>query len=137
MTIFLFSFCFFGGVAFSEYFFVPLPFSLCMGKCVVRFPLPGGVFLPPCGHGLDLFYILLCKNSNQSINQVGRTCILRALGLLKKPRPFVQSFFVLRYACGLIATRSYNSCQQLHCLVPSPSETWFRGMSVGGSFRRE
>ena len=22
-------------------------------------------------------------------------------------------------------------------LVPSPSETWFRGMSVGGSFRRE
>ena len=21
-------------------------------------------------------------------------------------------------------------------LVPSPSETWFRGMSVGGSFRR-
>ena len=23
------------------------------------------------------------------------------------------------------------------CLVPSPSETWFRGMSVGGSFWRE
>ena len=25
----------------------------------------------------------------------------------------------------------------IHNLVPSPSETWFRGMSVGGSFRRE
>ena len=25
---------------------------------------------------------------------------------------------------------------ELFTLVPSPSETWFRGMSVGGSFRR-
>ena len=29
-----------------------------------------------------------------------------------KPRPFVQSFFVLRYACAPTATRSY------HCLRP-------------------
>ena len=26
--------------------------------------------------------------------------------------------------------------QKYHLVVPSPSETWFRGMSVGGSFRR-
>ena len=30
-----------------------------------------------------------------------------------------------------------NSLRFVHIvLVPSPSETWFRGMSVGGSFRR-
>ena len=32
----------------------------------------------------------------------------------------------------LILSVSYMSTN----LVPSPSETWFRGMSVGGSFRR-
>ena len=43
---FLFSFSLFGDVTFSEYFFVPLPFSLCIGEYVVRFFLPDGVFLP-------------------------------------------------------------------------------------------
>ena len=33
----------------------------------------------------------------------------------------------------LLCHRSFFSCK----VVPSPSETWFRGMSVGGSFRRE
>ena len=35
-----------------------------------------------------------------------------------------------RYAAGVEQGLS------LEHLVPSPSETWFRGMSVGGSFRR-
>ena len=44
------------------------------------------------------------------------------------------------------ATQTQSSLYQVACnsdfltlaahLVPSPSETWFRGMSVGGSFRR-
>ena len=29
-----------------------------------------------------------------------------------------------------------GSCARVRRIVPSPSETWFRGMSVGGSFRR-
>ena len=43
--------CSLGDVAFSE-FFVPLPFSLCIGEYIVRFFLPDGVFLP-CNYGLD------------------------------------------------------------------------------------
>ena len=40
------SFSFFGVVAFSEYFFVPIPLSLCMeSTSYVRAFLPSGVFL--------------------------------------------------------------------------------------------
>ena len=43
-------------------------FSL-YGEYVVRFLLPGGVFLP-CDHGLDVLHFSLCGNSlDQSINQ--------------------------------------------------------------------
>ena len=38
----------------------------------------------------------------------------------------------------LTTSRIGNLTRLIHklLLVPSPSETWFRGMSVGGSFRR-
>ena len=47
-----FSFFFFGYVAFSEYFFVPLSFSLCMESTsyVLSFRM---VFFLPCDHELD------------------------------------------------------------------------------------
>ena len=54
-SFFLFPFCFFGDVAFSEYFFVPLPFSLCMESTSYGFFLPDGVFLP-CDIGLDFLH---------------------------------------------------------------------------------
>ena len=44
-------FCFFGDVAFSEFFFTITVFSL-YGEYVVLFFLPDGVFLP-CENGLD------------------------------------------------------------------------------------
>ena len=44
-------FCFFGNVAFSEYFCTIAVFSL-YGEYVVRSFFPNGVFLP-CDHGLD------------------------------------------------------------------------------------
>ena len=49
---FLFSFCLFGDVAFSEYLISA--FSL-YGEYVVRSFLPNGVFLP-CDHGLDFLH---------------------------------------------------------------------------------
>ena len=49
----LFPFCFFGDVALSEYFCTIAICSL-YGEYIVRFFLPGGVFLP-CDHGLDFF----------------------------------------------------------------------------------
>ena len=38
---------------------------------------------------------------------------------------------------SLLLTDETGARAFLITLVPSPSETWFRGMSVGGSFRRE
>ena len=50
-------FPFFGDVAFSEYFCTIT--VLCLyGEYVVRFFLPGGVFLP-CDHGLDFLHQLM------------------------------------------------------------------------------
>ena len=49
--LFLPFFCFFGDVAFSEYFCTITLFSLYR-RSVVSFFLPDGVFLP-CDHGLD------------------------------------------------------------------------------------
>ena len=63
--LFLSFLCFFGDVAFSEYFYTITVLSF-YGEYVVRFSLPGGVFLP-CDHGLD-FDISLCETSiSQSI----------------------------------------------------------------------
>ena len=46
-------------VAFSEYFFVPFPLSLCIeSKYVVRSFLLNSVFLP-CDHGLDFLHQLI------------------------------------------------------------------------------
>ena len=50
--LFLPFFCFFGDVAFSEYFSSTLAVLSWYGEYDVRFPLPDGVFLP-CDHGLD------------------------------------------------------------------------------------
>ena len=62
-----FVFTLFGDVAFSEYFCTITIFSL-YGEYVVRFFLPGGVFLP-CDHGLDLLHhLILCENSIIQIN---------------------------------------------------------------------
>ena len=47
-------FFFFGDVAFSEYFFVSFPLSLCI-EYVVRSFLPNAVFLP-CDRGLDFLH---------------------------------------------------------------------------------
>ena len=49
-----FSFFFFRGVSFSEYFCTVTVFSV-YGEYVVRFPLPDGVFLP-CNHRLDFLH---------------------------------------------------------------------------------
>ena len=66
---FLFSFCFFGDVAFSEYFGTIAVFSLYGDySTTVRrtFSLSDDVFLP-CDHGLDFFTMSLCDDSiNQS-----------------------------------------------------------------------
>ena len=40
-------------------------------------------------------------------------------------------------SCHCIEINSGNTSMYGHNLVPSPSETWFRGISVGGSFRLE
>ena len=62
-----FSFCLFGDVAFSEFFFVPLPLSPLYGEYVVRSFLPNGVFYV-VGTGWIFYIGLLCENSiNQSI----------------------------------------------------------------------
>ena len=59
--LFLFRFCFFGDVAFSEYFCtIIIAVSFLYGEDVVRSPLPDVVFLP-CDHRLD-FDINLCEN---------------------------------------------------------------------------
>ena len=77
--VFVFVFCFFGDVASSEYFCAITAFSL-NGEYVVRFPLPGGVFLP-CDHDL-IFGINLRENSiNRSINQWLKRIIPRTPGL--------------------------------------------------------
>ena len=60
---FLFCFCLFGDVAFSEYFFVPFPLSLCMESrsYVLSFRMvfkERSVFLP-CDHGLDFLHQLM------------------------------------------------------------------------------
>ena len=57
MFLFPVFFCFFGDVAFSEYFCTITVFSL-YGEYVVRFPLPDGVYLP-CDHGLDFRHQLI------------------------------------------------------------------------------
>ena len=65
--------------------------------------------------------------------QVARTCILRADVVLSfsgvtfvlfssslfslKPQPFVQSFFVLRYACAPTVTRSFNGLRSFFVFV--------------------
>ena len=47
-------------------------------------------------------------------------CFIFVFLLLLKPRPFVQSFFVLRYACAPTATRSYlTTVCVLFCFVSS------------------
>ena len=68
----LFLFCFFGVVAFFEYFRTNAVFSL-YGEYVVptlvRFFLPDGVFLS-CDHRLDFFAsALFMEKFNQSVNQ--------------------------------------------------------------------
>ena len=47
-----FSFCLFGDVAFSEFFFCAIAAFSLNGEHVVRSIPPNGVFLP-CDHGLD------------------------------------------------------------------------------------
>ena len=49
--------CFFGDIAFSEYFCTITVFSL-YGEYVVRFSLQGDIFLP-CDHGLDFWHQLM------------------------------------------------------------------------------
>ena len=59
---FFFPFVLFGDVAFSEFCTVAV-FSLYR-EYVVRFPLPGGVFLP-CDHWLDFLHQLMRESTNQ------------------------------------------------------------------------
>ena len=50
-VFFLFSFCLFGDVAFSEYLVFPLPFYFCMESTSYVFPFRMVIFY--CDHGLD------------------------------------------------------------------------------------
>ena len=64
----VFFFFFFGDVAFSEYFFVPFPLSLCMESTsyVLSFRMVFFNYVTQDG----FLYISLCDNSiNQSVNQ--------------------------------------------------------------------
>ena len=61
-----FSFCSFGDVAFSEYFFCTIAIFSLYGEYVVRSFLPDGVFFYLVTTGW-IFDISLCENSNQSI----------------------------------------------------------------------
>ena len=45
-------------------------------------------------------------------------------------------YYVCMYVCMNIYRDNGNTSSSALTFVPSPSETWFRGMSVGGSFRR-
>ena len=73
-VLFCFCFCFFGDVAFSEYLCTIVITVLSLhGEYVVRFSLPGGVFLPclVTTEGAGFLHIsLLCEKSiNQPNNQ--------------------------------------------------------------------
>ena len=100
------SFCFVGGVAFSEYF-VPLPFPLSMKStlCVFR---PDGVFLP-CDHGLGFdvnIYVII--QSNKAKN--------RRLALSESSR-----FLLVRgekYMCAGVQQWDYAFCWRALARVP-------------------
>ena len=69
-------------------------------------------------------------------------CIIPAFSLYGEYLSFRMVFFYLVttgwiFDISLYENSIKNVSIKLCYLVPSPSETWFRGMSVGGSFRRE
>ena len=67
--VIFFSFCLFGDVAFSEYFFCTISAFFLYVEYDVRSFLPNDVFLP-CDHGLDVLHQSAYYVRIQSINQL-------------------------------------------------------------------
>ena len=93
-------------------------------------------FAPDNFGSLDGFGSPIPRQPAHLYTQAEYGAYLRDLSRVPRRRPFIH--LEPPYAIGSVPSLSgYAIAYRWRSLaVPSPSETWFRGMSVGGSFRR-
>ena len=122
---FLFSFSSVGDVAFSEYFFCVVVFSL-YGEYVVRSFLPDGVFLPRDHNGLDYVriqsikkntIIILARYYSASLSRFGRSGVNNLAQSHSSPSfapwPDCIDMYVLRAKPETADSTIYNIAQQV------------------------
>ena len=92
-------------------------------------------FAPENLVSLDGFGSPVPRQPAHLYSQAESDAYLRDLSRVLRRRPFIH--LEPPYAIGSVPSLSgYAIAYRWRSLVLSPSKTWFRGMSVGGSFRR-
>ena len=99
------SFCLFGHVPFSEYFFCTISALSLYGEYAVRSLLPSGVFLP-CDHELDFWHQLIFVDSHVLQRIVLVTAVETTVTQKNSHRP---NQMPITFVCGHKEVRLYNS----------------------------